>query len=318
MVNDSMQMQSNVSVEFLDVFTVADMCVDLVLTGDVRPRFHQIEQIIENYELELGGSANIFACQLVKLGAKVGVIGRVGQDAFGEFVLQKLRAIGAETSRVSQHPSLKTGLGVGLADPQDRAILTYLGTIDAVQPQEFPQEVSAVCRHWHIASYFLLRSLRGHWSDWVRRFKDAGLTVSLDVNWDPENRWEGVSGLLPFVDIFFPNETEAMSITGETDVLKAAQRLSSFGPLVVVKCGKEGAIALKGNKRYEIHPCGVDSRPVTVMDSIGAGDNFDAGFIRAWLLGRSIDECLTLGHRCAVASLSSAGGIRGQLQESFH
>jgi len=312
-----MQMQSNVSVEFLDVFTVADMCVDLVLTGDVRPRFHQIEQIIENYELELGGSANIFACQLVKLGAKVGVIGRVGQDAFGEFVLQKLRAIGAETSRVSQHPSLKTGLGVGLADPQDRAILTYLGTIDAVQPQEFPQEVSAVCRHWHIASYFLLRSLRGHWSDWVRRFKDAGLTVSLDVNWDPENRWEGVSGLLPFVDIFFPNETEAMSITGETDVLKAAQRLSSFGPLVVVKCGKEGAIALKGNKRYEIHPCGVDSRPVTVMDSIGAGDNFDAGFVWAWLLGHSVDECLVLGHRCAVASLGSAGGIRGQLQERF-
>lgn len=305
------------AMEFLDVLTVSDMCVDLVMTGDVRPRFHQIEQIVDNYELELGGSANIFATQLVKLGAKAGVIGWVGQDAFGEFVFQKLQAIGVDISRVSRHPSLKTGIGVALAEPQDRAILTYLGTIDAVQPQELPHDVSTVCRHWHVASYFLLRSLRGQWSDWVRRCKDAGLTVSLDVNWDPENRWEGVTDLLPFVDIFFPNETEAMSITGETDVLRAAQRLSRFGPLVVVKCGKDGAIAVKGNEKWEIHPGEVDSIPITVVDSIGAGDNFDAGFLRAWLLGRSIEECLTLGHRCAVASLGSTGGIQGQLQEHF-
>lgn len=310
-----MPMPSPTPSERLDVLTVADMCVDLVLTGDVRPRFHQFEQILDDYKLELGGSANIFACQLAKLGAKVGVIGRVGQDALGDFVFQQLREIGVEMSRVSPHPSLKTGLGVALAEPQDRAILTYLGTIDVVQPQDFPQEVSTVCRHWHIASYFLLRSLRSHWRDWVQRCKDAGLTVSLDVNWDPEDRWEGVTGLLPLVDIFFPNETEALSITGETDVLKAAQRLASLCPLVVVKCGKEGAIALKGNQQYAIHPSDGESGPVKVVDSIGAGDNFDAGFVRAWLLGRDIDECLAWGHRCAVASLGAAGGIRGQLQE---
>jgi len=301
--------------ERLDVLTVADMCVDLVLTGDVRPRFHQIEQIIENYELELGGSANIFACQLAKLGARVGVIGRVGLDALGEFVLQKLQETGVETSRVSRHPSLKTGLGVALADPQDRAILTYLGTIDAVQPRDLPDDMSAVACHWHIASYFLLRSLRGHWRDWIGRCKSAGITTSLDVNWDPENLWEGVTELLPLVDVFFPNENEAMAITGETDVLKAAQRLASFSPTVVTKCGKEGVIALKGSKKWEIHPSDIDTGPATVVDSIGAGDNFDAGFIRAWLLHRSMDECLALGHRCAVASLGCAGGIRGQLQE---
>ena len=138
------------------------------------------------------------------------------------------------------------------------------------------------------------------------------------MNWDPEDRWEGVTALLPFADIFFPNENEAMSITGERDVLKAAQCLASLCPLVVVKCGKEGAIALRGNQKYEIHPSEVDSGPVTVVDSIGAGDNFDAGFVRAWLLGRNIDECLALGHRCAVASLGTAGGIRGQLQERIH
>ena len=112
-----MQIQSNAPQERLDVITVSDMCVDLVLTGDVRPRFHQFEQIIDDYKLELGGSANIFACQVAKLGAKAGIIGRVGKDAFGEFVFRELQAIGVEMSRVSQDPSLKTGLGLALAEP---------------------------------------------------------------------------------------------------------------------------------------------------------------------------------------------------------
>ena len=301
----------------LDALTVADMCVDLVLSGDVRPRFHQIEQIIDNYELELGGSANIFACQLAKLGARAAVIGRVGHDALGEFVLQKLQGAGVEVSRVSRDPTLKTGLGVALADPHDRAILTYLGTIDAVQPEDLPEHPAEVARHWHIASYFLLRSLRRHWKDWIRQCKDAGMTISLDVNWDPENRWEGVTELLPLVDVFFPNENEAMAIAGETEVLRAAERLAGFGPTVVTKCGERGAIALKGSKKWEIHPREVDAAPVSVVDTIGAGDNFDAGFMRAWLLRYSLDECLALGHRCAVASLTCAGGIQGQLRESL-
>ena len=310
-------MPSTALAGLLDALTVADMCVDLILTGDVRPRFNQIEQLIENYELELGGSANIFASQLAKLGARVGVIGCVGQDVLGDFVLQKLQAIGVETSRVGRHPQLKTGLGVALAEPQDRAILTYLGTIDAVQPQDLPEEVSTVARHWHIASYFLLRSLRGHWKGWVRRCKGAGMTISLDVNWDPEDLWEGVTDLLPFVDVFLPNQNEAKRITGESEVVKAAQHLASYGPLVVTKCGREGAIALKGKRKWEIHPSEVDIGPGAVIDSIGAGDNFDAGFMRAWLLDRSVEECLLLGHRCAVASLGCAGGIQGQLQENI-
>jgi len=310
-----MQMQTTASRRPLDVLTVSDMCVDLVLTGDVRPRFHQIEQIIDNYDLELGGSANIFACQLAKLGAQVGVVGRVGQDALGEFVLGKLQEAGVVVTEVRRHPSLKTGLGVALADPQDRAILTYLGTIDAVQPHDLTGDLAATAAHWHIASFFLLRSLRECWREWIRRCKDVGLTVSLDVNWDPENLWQGVVDLLPMVDVFFPNENEAMAITGETDLIKAVERLASLGPVVVTKCGKEGAIARKSSRHWEIRPSDFDAEPVSVVDAIGAGDNFDAGFIRAWTLHRSMEECLVLGHRCAVSSLACAGGIRGQLQE---
>lgn len=107
--------------KFLDVFCVADMCVDLVLEGNVRPEFHQVEQLIDHYILELGGSANIFATQFAKIGGRAGVAGWVSPDALGEFVLARLQSIGVDTTHVHRHDTLKTGLGVALAERDDCA-----------------------------------------------------------------------------------------------------------------------------------------------------------------------------------------------------
>jgi ribokinase len=311
-----MQLQkSNIATDPVDVMTVADMCVDLVVVGNVRPEFHQVEQIVGDYSLELGGSANIFASQLVKLGARVGVIGYVGRDAFGEFVLRELQEIGVDTSRVKKHAVLKTGIGIALAEGDDRAILTYPGSIDATHPEDIEETLLHSCRHWHIASYFLLRNLRSFWPQWIQRCREEGLTTSLDTNWDPENRWDGVVDLLPSIDVFLPNEAEALLLTGETDVWKAAKLLAEKGPLTVVKRGEKGAIVVRGNKTWQIKAADWPNPAFSLVDSIGAGDNFDAGFIRAWLLGCDIDSSLLLAHRCALSSLNCQGGIRGQLRE---
>lgn len=299
--------------EPLEVFCVADMCVDLVLAGNVRPRFHQVEQLIDNYTLELGGSANIFATQFAKLGGRAGVAGCVGSDILGEFVLRRLQALGVETKHVRQQDSFKTGLGLALAERDDRAILTYLGTIDAFEPQELTEDLLGVARHWHIASYFLLGKLRGCWKSWLERCRAAGMTASLDTNWDPESRWEGVVGILPLIDVFFPNDAEARAIAREPDVMKAGERLAGYGPLVVIKQGSEGAVAFKG-KRYWRNR--TPQPAAALVDTIGAGDNFDAGFLRAWLLGREVEACLDLASRCAASSLCAAGGIEGQLRET--
>ena len=300
----------------LDVLCVADMCVDLLLHGNVRPRFQQVEQIIGGYDIELGGSANIFASQFVKLGGTAGVVGWVGQDAFGEFVRQTLRYLGVDDSRVHGHPRLKTGLGVALTEPDDRAILTYPGTIDGVEPADLDSGLLAACRHWHIASYFLLNKLRNHWPGWLRACKEAGLSTSLDPNWDPEDRWDGITDLLPMVDVFLPNEAEASAIAKETSVLRAGEKLSSYGPLVVIKRGREGAMAFRDGERWAAAP-DVSRCPSTPVDAVGAGDNFDAGFLRAWLERCQIPRCLSLACRCGVASLAAAGGIQGQLREPF-
>jgi sugar/nucleoside kinase (ribokinase family) len=297
-------------VKRLDVLLASDMCVDLLLTGNVRPRFRQVEQVVDDYALELGGSANIFAAQSRKLGAHVGVVGTVGPDLFGEFAVRRLGGLGVDTTRVRVDRRCRTGLGVALVEPDDRAILTVVGSIDGVAPGDLPPDPAAACRHWHVASYFLMRRLRPAWRPWLEACRRAGVTTSLDTNWDPDERWDGVLELLPFVDVFLPNEAEAAALTGKKDPLAAAEDLARLGPLVVVKRGRRGALAVRGRERWSRE--GRPARAEAIVDAVGAGDNFDAGFLRAFRLGWDVDACLGLGDRCARASLRRAGGIEGQ------
>ncbi|HEY1902781.1 MAG TPA: carbohydrate kinase family protein [Terracidiphilus sp.] len=295
-----------------DVVTAADMCVDLILQGNTRPQFSQHEQIVSSYCLELGGSANIFATQMAKLGAHTAVLGYVGCDAFGDFALQRLKDCGVNLSLVKRDSSIPTGLGVALVEADDRAILTVLGSIDSSQPCDLPRYLGDLCKHWHVASPFLLRGLRSAWPEFLGRAKADGLTVSLDPNWDPEEAWEGIKELLPLVDVFLPNKAEATALTGLSDSIEAGRQLAMSCPLVVVKRGSRGAIAVRGDRVWEIEASPVRTSDGHPVDTVGAGDNFDAGFLRAWMLGREIDICLSLGSRCASASLTSEGGIRGQ------
>jgi len=266
---------------------------------------------VEAYLLELGGSANIFASQFVKLGGKAGVIGWTGEDPLGELVMKRLSELGIDTSRVRPHPKFKTGLGLALTEPDDRAILTYLGTIDSVTPADLDAGDLFTCRHWHIASYFLLTRLRPFWPEWLRTCRRQGVTTSLDTNWDPADQWTGVRDLLPHLDLFFPNEAEALAVSGAPTVAAAGEELARLGPLVVIKRGAKGATAFQGERRWVSPPLPVPDG--TVVDAIGAGDNFDAGFLRAWLLQHPLEECLELGQRCAVRSLGATGGFEGQL-----
>jgi len=295
-----------------DVLVASDMCIDLMLSGNVRPQFHQVEQLIGDYQLELGGSANIFAGQLAKLGAAVGVIGTLGADCLGEFALKRLGELGIDIGRVRVDPSVRTGLGVALIEADDRAILTYTGSISAVGPEHLPPPLAGACRHWHVAGYFLLDRLRPAWPDWLAGCRAAGITTSLDPNWDPENRWDGIADLLPHLDVFLPNESEALAITGCADVPQAARALSSAGPLVAVKCGREGVVAASRDGFWQAPALTLDG---PLVDTVGAGDNFDAGFLCGWLSGWDVPACVHLGQRCGRASLGRSGGFAGQLCE---
>ncbi len=291
-----------------DVITVLDTCVDLMMQGDVVPRFGQAEQVVDSYFLEMGGSACIFACQCAKLGLKTAGVGAVGADAFGDLALERLGQAGVDVSAVSRGGGIQTGLGLALCKPGgDRAILTVLGTIDWADPTVM-EALLPQARHLHIASYYLMTRMRPHWPQLLRQAKALGLTTSLDTNWDPAERWDGVDDLYPHLDILFPNEAELQAFTGVAELEEAARVLAQKVPLVAVKLGAKGAMAFRYNGESAFCPAST----LDTVDTVGAGDTFDGGFLYGFLNGRSLDECLQAGVFCAGRSVTKPGGFLGQ------
>lgn len=294
-----------------DVLTALDVCADCIITGDdLTPEYGQAEKLIGGYTLEMGGSNCIFACQSAKLGLRTAGVGVAGQDLFGELCLKTLDAAGVNIEGVTVDPGIKTGLGIAFCADRDRAMLTYLGTLDPPGLETAIMPLTAQCRHLHIGSYFLMNRLRPFWPQIAAEAKRHGATVSLDPNWDPEGKWDGgLRELLPYVDVLFPNENEAMAIAGGRTGEEAAAKLCGIVDIVALKMGERGATAfVKGVSPVFAPPTEVDT-----VDAIGAGDSFDAGFLAGYLAGRSPGECLRWGGVCGGMSTRSSGGIRGQV-----
>ncbi len=293
----------------MDILTFADINVDLIINGsNMRPEFGQKEKIADNYILEMGGSACIFASQTARLGLRTAVIGKAGFDSFGDLVVDTLEKAGVNTSYISRDSQVKTGLSVILNTGHDRAIITYTGTIDCIGKNDISEEQLKRTRHLHIASYFLMKKLQPHYAGILKKLKEYGATISLDTNWDPEETWNsGLVDILPFVDIFFPNENEIKAIAGEATLKKSIKKIKDMIPVLVVKKGIDGAEVYSADG-YSFAP----SIPGPKADAVGAGDSFDGGFIYGYLNGKSPEECLRIGCICGSLNTRMAGGIKGQ------
>jgi sugar/nucleoside kinase (ribokinase family) len=168
-------------------------------------------------------------------------------------------------------------------------------------------------RHLHYGSYYLQTNLLPVAPQIMERARQLGLTVSLDTNWDPAGVWrQGVSQALKLANVFFLNDREALAISGAATVDQAAAKLAAQGPIVAVKLGAQGALVQAGRERI-IAPVERVAQPV---DTIGAGDSFDAGFLAAWLQGLPLAACAAVGNRCGRATTLARGGIAGQLHRS--
>jgi len=295
-----------------DIVTFGDLCVDFLMTGeDVVPEFGQVEKIVEDYFLEMGGSCSIFACQAAKLGLRVAILGKVGKDQFGELILNRMQESGVDTQYVEVDPGLKTGCGIALCKPDgDRAIMTYMGTINVLREGDVRDDWLGMARHLHHGSYYLHTGLRPGIPNIFRRARVLGLTISLDTNWDPEEGWgTGLEEVIRMVDVFLPNEQEALRIANVSDLGEAVRRLHGLGSkLVAVKQGAKGAMVSDGKT---IQHCAVEA--VTGGDSVGAGDSFNAGFLAGWLHGLPLEKALRIGCACGRSVASQVGGLKGQI-----
>jgi len=187
-------------------------------------------------------------------------------------------------------------------------MLTYPGSIAALKAREINPSLIEQARHLHVASFFLQAGIKEDLPAIFAEAKRKGLTVSLDTGWDPEERWNGtLQRALKYIDVFLPNESEALNITGETDVKAALLKLARRISIVVIKLGAAGAIAKAGDQVVEM-----DAFPIEVIDATGAGDSFDAGFIYGYLKGLPLAKSLRIGCACGALSTTKIGGIAGQ------
>jgi sugar/nucleoside kinase (ribokinase family) len=296
----------------LDLLVLGEINPDIVVRDpDPRPAFGQHERLVETVELTVGSSSAILACAAARLGLRVALVGVVGDDELGRFMLRALTESGVDVSACRVDPSTPTGASVILSDGTDRAILTALGTIGAVRADDVPVDLLGRARHLHVGSYYLQAAARPGLPRLFGHARSIGLSTSVDGNWDPTGRWDGgLRELLAQTDVFFPNEVELARLTGADDPADGVARLTAEAPglTVAVKLGSEGGLVRDTDASVIRRP----ALPVGAIDTTGAGDAFDAGFLLGWLEGASPERCLELAVACGSLSTLGVGGVASQ------
>jgi sugar/nucleoside kinase (ribokinase family) len=291
----------------LDLLVVGDLFTDLIMSGFPSWPPHPGEEVFANqFCREAGGGAAITACGLAKLGAKVGVIGAVGAHD-GEWLLDRLHSNHVNTSAVKKSVDAATAITVSVSTTIDRTFLTYVGAnreLRAIVQEYASKNEFAKARHVHLAFAPQPADAEPLFQELIGQ----GCSLSVDIGWHPE--WLSdvrCQQALRIADIFLPNEREASHMTGETDPRQILNAFKIMGlKKVALKLGRQGAALLYDEKIMFSAPVQVES-----IDTTGAGDCFDAGFLFAWLRGDDPQNCLRTATVCGALSTRQLGGISG-------
>jgi sugar/nucleoside kinase (ribokinase family) len=290
------------------VLVAGEINPDLILQG-----YHSFpepgkEVLVDDFVMALGSASAICAMGLARLGRPVGFVGKIGDDPWGDFCLATMGGGGIDVSRVRREASLKTGVTVSISSPRDRALVSFVGAMAALTGDDLPDRLLAEFQHLHVSSYFLQDRLRPSLPDVFARAHRAGLTTSLDPGFDPSERWDrALLDTLRDVDVFLPNEVELAALSGQRDPEPALRALDNGRTRIVAKLGARGCMTLEEGRVLS-----APAIPVQPVDTTGAGDSFNAGFLHAWLDGRPLQECLHWGAACGSLSTRGVGGWERQ------
>ena len=258
--------------------------------------------------LSLGSSSAICAAGLARLGNAVQFAAKVGADSWGDYCVESLRQAGVDTTSVIRDSNIQTGLTVSLTCGRDRALITYLGAIAALTAEDISDTLLEQCSHLHVSSYYLQESLRPGCRKLFRRAHDRGITTSLDPGFDPSEQWGAeIHETLDEVDVFLPNEVELAAIAGHSDLAAALRRLQNGRTLTVAKLGPKGCAALAEGLVIR-----TSAHPVSPVDTTGAGDTFNAGFLHSWLRGKPLEQAMRFAAVCGALSTLGVGGTSAQ------
>ncbi|HYX08152.1 MAG TPA: carbohydrate kinase family protein [Bacteroidales bacterium] len=288
-----------------DVLVVGELNIDLILNKiDKFPDIGK-EVIAREIKQTLGSSSAIFANNLSVLEAKVSFLGKVGNDSYADQINTSLKSSGVDLTYLLKSQTHLTGITVAFNFGNDRAMVTYPGAMNDLTIEDITDEALQSASHLHVSSVFLQESLKPGLTELFQRARKLNLTTSLDTQWDPSEKWDlNLKSLLPWVDIFMPNEIEITRLTKTSTVEDALKKISADCRIVVVKRGVKGAL-LYDNGRIIEQQAYLNEH---VIDAIGAGDSFNAGFISKFIKRKSLEECLDFGALTGAVNTTAAGG----------
>lgn len=309
-----------------EVVVIGELNVDIILNQiEGFPEMGK-EILAQGMNITLGSSSAIFASNLSTLGTDVAFIGKIGKDNFASLVLDSLNSKRVDTSHILQSETLNTGATLVLNYDQDRAMVTYPGAMEDLKISEINFEFLSGARHLHFSSVFLQPGIREDLPALFSKAKAHGLTTSLDPQWDPAEKWDiNLANLLEALDVFLPNMAEFLLLTNSKTMEEGIEKISKIAPdlMLVIKNGADGAYCWKrGILTHQ--PAFLNT---AVVDCIGAGDSFNAGFVHAYLRGSTPEICLRTGALTGAVSTTRTGGtgaflnletVRGIASESFN
>ncbi|KQS27849.1 carbohydrate kinase family protein [Dyadobacter sp. Leaf189] len=287
------------------LLVVGELNVDLILNEIHAFPTVGKETIAEEMNICLGSSSAIMAANSAALGVDTAFCGMVGDDYFGEFVLRELRSKSVDCAHIKTRKGQKTGCTLVMSYEQDRANVTFPGVMNALTIHDIPLGQIDSYQHLHLSSVFLQEGIRQDIEQVLIKAKTVGMTTSLDLQWDPAEQWAfDYARCLPYVDVFMPNEAELLALTGAGSVGSAIETIQPYLNTLALKMGRNGSMGIRGDEQVAVPAF----EGTQFVDAIGAGDSFNAGFIRKYMAGGSLEDCLREGNLMGAVNTTAAGG----------
>ena len=267
--------------------------------------------LFDELEIHTGGCANNTAIALTRLGLSAGAMGKVGTDAFGDLILQKLMDNGVDTVGMQQDPGSSTSFTfVAVASDGERTFHHYIGANGELCEADLDWEVIKSAKILHIAGALVMPRFDGApMANVLQKAKTLGITTSLDTAYDATGKWmETLEPCLPYVDMFMPSIVEAQHLTGLSDAREIAQFLRrSYGiHTIAIKMGEDGSYVSTPEREHF-----ATAYPVTAVDATGAGDAYVAGFLAGTLMGWDLKATAELASATGAACVTAIGTTAG-------
>lgn len=264
-------------------------------------------QPLNDVELAPGGNAINTGIALSRMGVSVRVAAAVGNDRFGEYMRERVRAEGVDDSGLVTIPGAKTSVSIVLIESSGERRFLHLRGVNAffsIQHLDWAKVEGA--RVFHYASAFALPAIDGdHLASILERARKSGCLTSINICWDTRGRWLPlIKPALAHTDFIFPNRDEGRQLTGESEPAAIAAHLRALGvKTVIVKLGAAGC--------YVESPEGAFTSPgfsVQPLDTTGAGDCFAAGFLAAICRGQSLAQTARYANAAGALATIGLGG----------